>query len=91
MQSIINQFTDNIFGARTCLKYAEYNQVNQLVSSEMFYSIMRVLHEKLPCTKNFFRMKKQYREKISLSSPLPLTQKLSALASQKMVQGLALT
>jgi hypothetical protein len=52
---------------------------------------MRVLHEKLPCTKNFFRMKKQYREKISLSSPLPLTQKLSALDSQKMVQGLALT
>lgn len=30
----------------------------------MFISIMRVLHEMLPCSRNFFKMKKKYKEKI---------------------------
>lgn len=29
----------------------------------MFYSIMSVLHEKLPCAPNFFRLKKIYKAK----------------------------
>jgi len=28
------------------------------VSSEMFYSLMAILHEKLPCATNYFRLKK---------------------------------
>ena len=31
----------------------------------MFYSIMSVLHERLPCAPNFFRLKKIYRTKVS--------------------------
>ena len=31
----------------------------------MFYSIMSVLHERLPCAANFFRLKKIYRTKNS--------------------------
>jgi hypothetical protein len=31
----------------------------------MFYSIMSVLHERLPCSPNFFRLKKIYRTKVS--------------------------
>jgi hypothetical protein len=28
----------------------------------MFYSVMTILHEKLPCAKNYFRMRKKFRE-----------------------------
>lgn len=28
----------------------------------MFYALMAVLHEKLPCSSNFYKLKKKYRE-----------------------------
>ena len=42
------------------MSYYDYAEVNKEVSSEMFYSIMSVLYERLPCSKNFFRMKENY-------------------------------
>ena len=41
--------------------YPTYVQINQNQTSEMFTSLMRVLHEKLPCSRNFFKMKQKYR------------------------------
>lgn len=45
------------------ITFDEYLNFNKKVSSEMFYSIMAVLHERLPCAPNFFRLKKIYRTK----------------------------
>jgi antitoxin component YwqK of YwqJK toxin-antitoxin module len=45
--------------------FDEYLNFNKKVSSEMFYSIMSVLHERLPCAPNFFRLKKIFRTKVS--------------------------
>ena len=61
------------------------------VSSEMFFSIMRVLHDTLPCTKNFGRKRKNYRLKVEEQSPIPLPNAVKAIASPKMVKGLSLT
>jgi hypothetical protein len=47
------------------INFEEYLNFNKKVSSEMFYSIMSVLHERLPCAANFFRLKKIYRTKNS--------------------------
>ena len=47
------------------ISFDDYLNFNKKVSSEMFYSIMSVLHERLPCAPNFFRLKKIYRTKVS--------------------------
>jgi len=63
--------------------------VNKNVSSEMFYSLMAVLHEGLPCATNYFRLKKKFREMRSMthkaSSPI------RTIASPKMIRGLSIT
>ena len=53
-----------MFDKKTMISFEEYCNFNKNVSSEMFYSIMSVLHERLPCAQNFFRLKKIYRAKI---------------------------
>lgn len=54
-------FLDKIFGKKSVLNFADYSHINTKITSEMFYSILRVLHDTLPCTKNFNRRKKTYR------------------------------
>ena len=44
------------------MNYKQYEYVNKTVSSEMFYSLMAVLHERLPIATNFFRLKRRYRD-----------------------------
>lgn len=51
--------------ANVHITFDDYLNFNKQVSSEMFYSIMSVLHERLPCAPNFFRLKKIYRTKNS--------------------------
>ena len=51
--------------ANPLITFDDYLSFNKKVSSEMFYSIMSVLHERLPCAPNFFRLKKIYRTKVS--------------------------
>lgn len=58
----IAEFIEKIFGDRKTLSYNEYKDININYSSEMFFSMMRVLHNTLPCTANFFRLKKKYFE-----------------------------
>lgn len=61
-------FTDKIFSSGvagvtpTHMNFKQYEYINKTVSSEMFYSLMAILHQKLPLAKNFFRLKKQFRE-----------------------------
>ena len=44
------------------MDYNFYNYVNTEISSEMFYSLMKILHEKIPLAKNFYVMRKNFRE-----------------------------
>jgi len=62
-QEEISKFLDSVFGSKKTMSYAEYAAFNQEISSEMFYSIMKVLQDTLPCTRNFFRLKRNYRVK----------------------------
>jgi len=67
-QEEIKQFTEYIFNSGIAgvtpktMNYKQYEYINKTVSSEMFYSLMSILHEKLPPATNFFRLKKRYRE-----------------------------
>ena len=58
----INKFTQQVFGNKSQINYHEYTDINSNITSEMFTSLMRVLHDCLPCSKNFFHMKRQWRQ-----------------------------
>ena len=69
------------------MTYKQFENINKNVSSEMFYSLMAVLHEKLPCAMGFFRMRKQFklkRQDEDYSSPI------RSIASPKMIRGLSI-
>ena len=44
------------------MDFENYEYVNREVSSEMFYSLMGILHEKLPLCKNFYRLRTKFRK-----------------------------
>jgi hypothetical protein len=44
------------------MDFENYEYVNREVSSEMFYSLMGILHEKLPLGKNFYRLRTKFRK-----------------------------
>lgn len=94
-QEDIRMFTENIFNNNVSgctskhMSYKHYEYVNYNISSEMFYSLMAVLHERLPCAQGFFRLKKKYRDmhfgEAKASSPV------RKIASPKMIRGLSIT
>ena len=55
LQSFVNHFFE---AEQSKMNYARFSQINEKQSSEMFTGIMRCLHETLPCSKNFFNMKR---------------------------------
>lgn len=70
------------------MSYKHFEYVNCSVSSEMFYSLMAILHERLPCAKGFYRLKRSYRDKhlgeARSNSPI------RTIASPKMIRGLSI-
>lgn len=83
----IQEFTKKVFEDRKYLTLEDYHEFNTQISSEMFYSIMRVLHDTLPCSKNFFRLQKEHRLKKSKGSTSPIY----SMASPQLVRGLGLS
>lgn len=94
-QEEIKLFTDHIFNNQVSgctskqMSFKHYEYVNTNISSEMFYSLMAILHERLPCAKGFFRLKRVYRNRhiddFRSSSPV------RKIASPKMIRGLSIT
>ena len=94
-QEEIMQFTNNIFksGIAGCtpnhMNFKQYEYINKTVSSEMFYSLMAILHEKLPMATTFFRLKQKFRNMRQggnqNSSPV------RTIASPKMIRGLSIS
>jgi hypothetical protein len=71
------------------MNFKHFEYVNYNISSEMFYSLMAILHERLPCAKGFYRLKRRYRnrhmDEDRSSSPI------RRIASPKMIRGLSIT
>ena len=61
-QEEIKQFIQKIFSSGTGrpdrMDYKQYALINTQISSEMFYSLMAILHERLPCSPNFYKLKR---------------------------------
>jgi hypothetical protein len=56
-QREISKFIDLAFQNQTQLTLHHYCQFNETVSSEMFTSLIKVLHESLPCAENYTYLK----------------------------------
>ena len=88
-QAEIKQFLDLIFseyanGSKT-LTFKQYVEINKMVSSEMFYSMMALLHRQLPCAQGYFKLKKTYQAQ----KPDSGSSKMSSIASPTMIRGLS--
>ena len=64
-QEEIANFVDRIFSEfpseQKQMNFENYTHIINNVSSEMFLSLMALLHHKLPCAGNCFRLKRLYR------------------------------
>lgn len=94
-QKEIAKFLLNIFESKKGLhfNFEEYSHFNKKVSSEMFYAIMSLLHDRLSCSPNVFRLKKMFRKKMS-SMGLSVGSggsAISAIASPTIMSSINLT
>lgn len=64
-QQELKAFTAKVFSHKREFSFADYKEFISNVSSEMYFSLMSLLHEQLPCSMNFFRLKKLYRAKLA--------------------------
>ena len=80
---------------KNTINFKEYQRINSEVSSEMFTALMRVLHETLPCSKNYFHIKRAFRRKqklagIQIPGEVDNDDNIKTIASPKLVRGLSL-
>ena len=96
-QEHIKLFTDNIFNAGHAgceakrMNYKQFEYINKTISSEMFYSLMAILHEKLPCSKNHFRLKRKYRENLAEQNGEECQSPVKIIASPNIIKGLGIS
>lgn len=57
----------------------------------MFYSLMSILHERIPLSKNFYKIRKKYRSNINNLTNSSETSPVRIIASPNMVKGLSLS
>ena len=62
IQSKISSFTEIVFEGRTSIGLKDFIEFNTSVTSEMFVSVMSILHEKLPCSDYIFRQRKTFKQ-----------------------------
>lgn len=69
----------------------DYKDFITKVSSEMYFSLIQLLHEQLPCSQNFFRLKKIYRARMTqgYNNARKSQSPARAIASPNMVRGLS--
>ena len=60
-QDDIARLLDIVSFDKAYINFTEYCSINEQKTSEMFTSLMRVLHETLPCSRNFFKMRRKFR------------------------------
>jgi len=73
------------------MSYKQYEYVNKTLSSEMFYSLMSILHMQLPIATNFFRLKRQFRDNDKRNRNTGDSSPIRTIASPKMIRGLSIT
>lgn len=61
-QKELTNFVNTIFEGKESLSLEDYNIINKEKSSEMLFSLLSLLHDRLPCSYSFFRFKTNFRK-----------------------------
>lgn len=89
MELIFREFP----GAQS-LSFDDFTHYNRVFSSETFFSLMALLHERLPCAPNIFRMKRVFRKQNALGETISVSCKSQSpvreIASPRMMKGISL-
>ena len=51
---------DMCFGTKEKITFKEFQKINEEISSDMLLSVLNLFREKLPCSENFWRYKRNY-------------------------------
>jgi hypothetical protein len=51
---------DICFQGKTQINFKEFQRINEEISSDMLLSVLNIFREKLPCSENFWRYKRNY-------------------------------
>ena len=51
---------DRCFGAKVSINFKEFQSINEDIASDMLLSVLNLFREKLPCSENFWRYKRNY-------------------------------
>ena len=51
---------DLCFGTKDKINFKEFTQINEEIASDMLLSVLNLFREKLPCSENFWRYKRNY-------------------------------
>jgi hypothetical protein len=51
---------DICFQGKTQINFKEFQRINEDISSDMLLSVLNIFREKLPCSENFWRYKRNY-------------------------------
>lgn len=63
---------DLCFGEKTKIDFKEFQKINEEIASDMLLSVLNLFREKLPCSENFWRYKRNYEIHMSnQNSDLP--------------------
>lgn len=61
-QREIKAFIDEVMEEKKRIRFEYYEKINKEISSEMVMSMMVLLHNNIPCAKNIFRMRENFRQ-----------------------------
>jgi hypothetical protein len=51
---------DLCFGDKEKINFREFSKINEEIASDMLLSVLNLFREKLPCSENFWRYKRNY-------------------------------
>lgn len=51
---------DTCFGDQVKITFKEFQTINEEIASDMLLSVLNLFREKLPCSENFWRYKRNY-------------------------------
>lgn len=64
----MNKILQLCFEGKTQIDTAEFKKINENISSDTVLSVLNLFRERLPCSENFWRYKRNYDMHVNLSS-----------------------
>lgn len=68
IQEEISELIDLVFKEKENLDLAQFQEINETISSDMLVTVLTLLRDKLPCSENFYHHQEEFEKQLSQSS-----------------------